>query len=168
MLSLNNFKKSKGNTKKRDRLGRGNASGSGNYSTRGMKGQRARSGGKSGLALRSVRSYLLGIPKVRGFRSLNDSKAVVNVGDLEKSFSSGETINIRAMFKAGLIKSISNGVKVLSDGKITKNLTVEADAYSAGAKAKIEAAGGKAVLVQKSESSKVEKSDKEDGKSDNS
>lgn len=157
MLALNNLKQSKGNAQKRERLGRGNATGSGNYSTRGMKGQRARSGGKSGLALRSVRSYLLGIPKTRGFRSLNNSRAIVNVGDLENNFSSGETVNIRAMFKAGLINSISYGVKVLSDGKITKNLTVEADSFSAGAKAKIEAAGGKAILVRKSEETKNNK-----------
>ncbi|RJR10300.1 50S ribosomal protein L15 [Candidatus Parcubacteria bacterium] len=147
MLSLNNLKKSKGSAKKRERLGRGNATGSGNYSTRGMKGQRARSGGKSGLALRSVRSYLLGVPKVRGFRSLNNAKAVVNLGDLEKSFSSGEVVNARAMLKAGLIKTIDNGVKVLANGKISKNITVEANAYSAGAKEKIEAAGGKAIVV---------------------
>lgn len=147
MLSLNNLKKSKGTSQKKKRLGRGNATGSGNYSTRGMKGQRARSGGKSGLALRSVKSYLLGVPKVRGFKSLNSSKLVVNLNDLEKNFSSGETVNARAMLKARLINTIDNGVKVLSKGKITKNLIVEANAYSAGAKEKIEAAGGKAIVV---------------------
>jgi large subunit ribosomal protein L15 len=147
MLSLHNLKKGKGTEKKSKRLGRGNATGSGNYSTRGMKGQRSRSGGKSGLALRSIKSYLMGIPKVRGFKSLNKSREVINVHDLEKNFSSGETINARAMLKAGLISTISNGVKVLSDGKITKNLTVEANAFSAGSKEKIEAAGGKIVLI---------------------
>ena len=147
MLSLHNLKKGKGTEKKSKRLGRGNATGSGNYSTRGMKGQRSRSGGKSGLALRSIKSYLLRIPKVRGFKSLNKSKATVNVGALEQKFSSGETINTRAMLKAGLIDTISNGVKILSEGKITKNLIVEANDFSASAKEKIEAAGGKAVVV---------------------
>jgi|SaaInlV_200m_DNA_2_1039689.scaffolds.fasta_scaffold59924_2 large subunit ribosomal protein L15 len=147
MLSLHNLKKGKGTEKKSKRLGRGNATGSGNYSTRGMKGQRSRSGGKSGLALRSIKSYLLRIPKVRGFKSLNKSKATVNVGALEQKFSSGETINTRAMLKAGLIDTISNGVKILSDGKITKNFTVEAEDFSASAKEKIEAAGGKIVII---------------------
>ncbi|MFA6307993.1 MAG: 50S ribosomal protein L15 [Patescibacteria group bacterium] len=158
MLSLHNLEKSKGTDKKSKRLGRGNATGSGNYSTRGMKGQRSRSGGRSGLALRSIRSYLLGIPKVRGFKSLNTARAIINIADLEKNFSDGDTVNIRAMLKAGLIETIANGVKVLSDGKLTKKITVEANAYSAGAKEKIETAGGQAMLVKKSESSKVEKS----------
>ena len=125
MLSLHNLKKGKGTEKKSKRLGRGNATGSGNYSTRGMKGQRSRSGGKSGLALRSIKSYLLRIPKVRGFKSLNKSKATVNVGALEQKFSSGETINTRAMLKAGLIDTISNGVKILSDGKIKSKIAAK-------------------------------------------
>lgn len=147
MLSLNNLKKSKGIGKKRERKGRGNATGSGNYSTRGMKGQRSRSGGKSGLALRSIKSYLLGIPKTRGFKSLNKSRQVVNVGALDKIFANGSTVNARAMLKAGLITTISGGVKILSEGKISKNLTVEANAFSLGAKTKIEAAGGKIIVI---------------------
>lgn len=154
MLSLNNLKKSKGTNKKRERLGRGNATGSGNYSTRGMKGQRARSGGKSGLALRSIRSYLLGVPKTRGFKSLNTSRTIVNIGDLEKNFSSGQTVNARDMLKAGLIMTIDGGVKILSNGEIKKNLVVEANSFSAGAKAKIEAAGGKAIVVYGSKRAK--------------
>lgn len=154
MLNLHSLKKSKGTKRKRERLGRGNATGSGNYSTRGMKGQRARSGGKSGLALRSIRSYLLAVPKVRGFRSLSTPRSVVNVGDLEKNFSSGEKVNARDMLKAGLIMTISGGVKVLSLGKISKNLIVEANAFSAEAKEKIEAAGGKAIVVYGSKRAK--------------
>lgn len=157
MLSLHNLKKSKGIGKKRERKGRGNATGSGNYSTRGMKGQRSRSGGKSGLALRSIKSYLLGIPKTRGFKSLNKSREVVNVGDLDKVFASGSTVNAKNLLKAGLITTVANGLKILSEGKLTKNLTVEAQAFSALAKEKIEAAGGKIVLltVEKKEKQKI-------------
>ena len=165
MLSLHTLKKSKGTKRKRERLGRGNATGSGNYSTRGMKGQRARSGGKSGLALRSIRSYLLGVPKVRGFKSLNSPRSIVNVSDLEKNFSSGEHVNARAMLQAGLIMTISGGVKVLSLGKISKNLIVEANAFSAEAKAKIEAAGGQAVVVYSSQREK-ELAEKAQGQKD--
>ena len=147
MLSLHNLKKGKGTEKKSKRLGRGNATGSGNYSTRGMKGQRSRSGGKSGLALRSIKSYLMGIPKSRGFKSMNKPRSVVNVADLEKNFSDGDTVNSRDLLKASLITTISNGIKILSEGEISKKLTVEANAFSAGAKEKIEAAGGKVVVI---------------------
>lgn len=161
MLGLHNLNKSKANAKKRKRLGRGNASGMGNYSTRGMKGQKARSGGKSGLAGRSIKGYLLRIPKTRGFKSLNSEMLTVNLGQLEKTFNTGETINARAMLKAGLINTIDNGVKILSDGKLTKKLTIEANAFSAKAKEAIEKAGAKAVLV----SNKKEKaSDKKEVK----
>jgi len=168
MLSLHNLEKSKGTGKKSKRLGRGNATGSGNYSTRGMKGQRSRSGGKSGLALRSIKSYLLGVPKVRGFKALGKQISVVNVGDLEKNFSNGDTVNIRSMLKAGLLITISGGVKVLSEGKLSKNLTVEANAFSAAAKAKIEAAGGKAVVVTVKKEETKKTSVKKEDSSDNS
>jgi large subunit ribosomal protein L15 len=149
MLALHNLKSSTGSTKRRKRLGRGSGSGHGNYSTRGMKGQRARSGGKSGLALRSVRSYLLRIPKNRGFRSLATKFAVVNVGVLEENFKAGETVNVRSLHKLGLVNTTTAGLKVLSSGELKKNLLVEANAFSEGAKAKIEAAGGKIKLVKK-------------------
>jgi len=127
MLSLNNLQKSK-SIKPSKRLGRGNASGSGNYSTRGMKGQRSRSGGKSGLMSRSIKGYLLRIPKNRGFRSLQSKMIPVNVGELDKNFKEGTVINARQMLKVGLIKNISKGVKILSQGKLSKKFTVEADA----------------------------------------
>lgn len=159
MLSLHNLEKSKSSSSKKDRRGRGNASGSGNYSGRGMKGQRSRSGGKSGLAARSIKGYLLRIPKVRGFKSLNKSKAGVNVGDLNKHFKDGERINARAMLKAGLISTIAYGVKILSKGELKKKLIVEANDFSASAREKITKAGGEAVVVGKKEKP-VKKSDK--------
>jgi len=147
MLNLHNLPKDKSATDRKKRLGRGNASGSGNYSGRGMKGQKARSGGKSGLALRSIKSYLLRIPKTRGFRSLKTKMAVVNVVDLDKHFNNEANINARDMLKAGLIATIINGVKILSNGKLNKQFTIEANAFSAAAKAQIEKAGGKAIIV---------------------
>lgn len=147
MLALHNLKSSPGATKRRKRLGRGSGSGHGDYSTRGMKGQRARSGGKSGLILRGVRSYLLRIPKTRGFRSLQPKFAVVNVENLEKNYQAGQTVNARSLFKQGLIATTEVGLKILSTGKLSKNLIVEANAFSEGAKAKIEAAGGQVKLI---------------------
>ncbi|MBT6691287.1 50S ribosomal protein L15 [Candidatus Parcubacteria bacterium] len=146
-MSLHNLEKNKASTHRKRRVGRGDASGMGSYSTRGIKGQRSRSGGKSGLAVRSIKSYLLRIPKVRGFKSLQPKMAVVNLEDLEKNFSAGSTVNARAMLRADLVRSITKGVKVLSLGKLTKNLNVEATAFSKKAAEAIVKAGGKAVVV---------------------
>jgi len=157
MLALHNLKSAPGATKRHKRIGRGSGSGHGNYSTRGMKGQRARSGGKSGLALRSVRSYLLRIPKNRGFKSLAAKLAVVNIDVLENNFKAGQTVNARALHKLGLINTVENGLKILSSGELKKNLIVEANAFSELAKSKIEAAGGKIKLIsiQKSQPKKA-------------
>lgn len=161
MLSLHNLDKAKSSKSRKKRLGRGNASGKGNYSTRGMKGQRARSGGKSGLASRSIKGYLLRIPKVRGFKSLNQARATINIGDLDKNFNDGDRVNARLLLKAGLITSINSGVKVLSAGKLSKKLIVEADDFSKDAKEKISKAGGETKLVKKSSSAKEVKEDKD-------
>lgn len=164
MLSLHNLEKSKDNRRPKKRVGRGNSSGVGTYSSRGLKGQKARSGGKSGIAGRAIKGYLLRIPKVRGFKSIHKSMVAINLGDLEKSFKAGQTVNDRAMLKAGLIQSLDSGVKILSSGKLTKNLVIEANAFSKSAKEKIEAAGGKAILVKKAkkESKKKEAKNVED------
>lgn len=147
MLTLHNLSKSKSKAGVQKRRGRGNASGRGNYSTRGMKGQRSRSGGKSGLALRSIKGYLLRIPKVRGFKSIHAKMSTVNIKDLDSRFHEGDTINARSMLKAGLITTTAHGVKVLSVGKLSKKITVEANAFSKAAQEKITKAGGKIVVV---------------------
>lgn len=163
MLTLHNLGKNTSNRKKK-RVGRGNASGSGNYSTRGMKGQRSRSGGKSGLAIRSIKSYLLRIPKVRGFKSYKKDMSTVNLYELEANFNIGDKITAKEILQKGLISTTANGLKVLSDGKLTKNFVVEANAFSKNAVSKIEKAGGQAVVVsmKKVEEKKEEK--KEDDK----
>lgn len=153
MLSLHNLQTKPGVNKAKKRLGRGNASGRGTYSTRGLKGQKARSGGKSGLTARSMKSYLLGIPKTRGFRSLAAKMSVVNLQDLQNKFNDGQVVNLRALVKSGLVLSLDNGVKILSTGNLTKKLTVEAHAFSAAAQKAILAAGGKIIIV----GAKVEK-----------
>lgn len=155
MLTLHNLEQTKGAKHRRKRIGRGDGSGKGSYSTRGLKGQKARSGGKSGLAVKAIKGYLLRIPKVRGFKSLKAKMAVVNVADLDKNFKDGQNVDARAMLKAGLILTIVDGVKVLSKGTISKKLIVSADAFSKEAEAKIKKAGGQAVLVvKKAEESK--------------
>ncbi len=140
-LTLSNLKPAKGATKKRKDIGRGGKKGS--YSGRGMKGQKARSGGKSGLKAKGFKEVLRRIPKKRGFTSLKKKLAVVNLSDLELKFNSGDTADKNAMIKLGLLEN-KGQFKVLAKGKITKKLTVIADAFSETAKKAIEEAGGKA------------------------
>ena len=87
------------------------------------------------------------IPK-RGFNNIFAKEIVtVNVGTLEKKFENGATVDTKALVEAGIVKNSFDGVKILSNGTLTKSLTVKATAFSESAKAKIEAAGGKAEVV---------------------
>jgi len=156
MLNLNTLKVNAKNRRPRKRRGRGNASGAGNYSTKGIKGQKARAGGRAGIQGRAIKEYLLRIPKNRGFRSLQPVVSTVTVGQLDKAFENNDKINNRDMLKAGLVKNITNGVKVLASGKIAKKLIVEANAFSASAKQMIEKAGGQAKVITVSKTIKKE------------
>ena len=87
------------------------------------------------------------LPK-RGFNNIFAKKIVtVNVGTLEKKFENGAVVDIQALVDAGIVKNSFDGVKILSNGTLTKNLTVKATAFSESAKAKIEAVGGKTEVV---------------------
>ena len=87
------------------------------------------------------------LPK-RGFNNIFAKEiAIVNVAALDKKFEDGATVDIEALKAAGLIKKELDGVKVLGNGEITKKLTVQVNAFSDSAKAKIEAAGGKAEVI---------------------
>lgn len=148
MLTLHNLKPAKGSKKKRKRVGRGNASGHGTYSTRGQKGQRSRSGGRNKLKIKGLKSLLQGIPKKRGFKSFYAKSAVVNVGDLEKYFTTGELINGRLLAEKGLIKTAKDGVKILAEGELTKKFKVRANSFSKGAEEKIKKAGGEVIVIR--------------------
>lgn len=139
-ITLSNLKPAKGSQKESIKIGRGGKRGS--YSGRGMKGQRARSGGKRGLRTFGLQQTVRRIPKLRGFRSAYPKLAVVNVGDLEKKFSDGELIDAAKLIRVGLVEQAKNGIKILGNGKLTKKFSVTADAFSTTAKTAIEAAGG--------------------------
>jgi large subunit ribosomal protein L15 len=141
-MQQHELRQPKGATHKRKRIGRGNASGHGTYSTKGMKGQKARSGG-------GVRPHFEGgqLPFVRrmaykrGFRNpFRIEYEEVNVGELAR-FSAGTTVNADALKSVRIVQS-ERPVKILGTGDLTVALTVEADRFSKQAKAKIEAAGG--------------------------
>lgn len=139
-LGLHNLKPNK--TKKKKRLGRGDGSGDGNYSGRGIKGQKARSGGKGGLKVKGMKARIASIPKRRGFKTMNPSFQVVNVSDLEKHFDNGQAVTPEVLKEKRLIDNTSLPVKVLGDGDIKKSLTITGCKVSKSAGEKIKAAGG--------------------------
>lgn len=136
-LSLHTIKPSKGAMKKRKRVGRGDASGHGSYSTRGIKGQKSRSG-VSGLKRLGLKMTLMRIPKKRGFKSLYSKDQVVNLSDINGNFKDGEIVNPRSLAKKGLIDNIKAEVKILGNGELTaKNIKFENVKMSESVKGKL-------------------------------
>jgi large subunit ribosomal protein L15 len=145
MLSLNNLKPNKGSTKKRKRVGRGNASGHGTYATRGLKGQKSRSG-VTNLKRLGMKKMLLNLPKVRGFKSPKPKNQTINLFDLNKYFKDGAKISPKTLVAVGLIEDANAIVKVLGQGQLkVKKLEFISVKISDGAKAQIEKNGGKIV-----------------------
>jgi len=128
------------------RRGRGHGSGNGKTAGKGHKGQKARSGApRPGFEGGQMPLYRR-IPK-RGFTNRNTLEIVgINVNALE-CFENDAVVNVEALIEAGIVKNPKDGVKILGNGELTKKLTVQANAFSAGAVAKIEAAGGKAEVI---------------------
>lgn len=137
------IKPSKGAKKTNKRLGRGNASGKGTYSARGLKGQRSRSGGKSGNQLRGFKSSLQKVPKLRGFKSITPKKQTVTLFTLDRIATEKDVVSPAFLEKKGIIKKAGVGVKIVATGEITKKLQIKDCLLSKGALEKIEKAGGK-------------------------
>jgi len=145
-LALHNIKPAAGSKKTKKRVGRGLGS-TGSYSGRGVKGQRARSGGRDGLQKLGLRSLMLKLPKSRGFKSLAKKPAVVNVGVLSKNFADGATVTPKLILEKELVRSITNGVKVLAEGEIKHRLVIKSCTVSESAKEKITKAGGEVTVA---------------------
>ncbi len=124
MLSLHTIKKTKGSAQKSKRVGRGNASGRGTYSTRGLKGQKSRSG-VSGLKRMGMKKQLLQIPKSRGFKSLRPKNQVVDVKVINKSFQDQEVVSPQSLFEKKIISFISKPIKILGKEKLTVKVKFE-------------------------------------------
>lgn len=145
-LSLHTLKPNHKSHRKAKYVGRGNASGHGTYSARGQKGQKARTGsGRGRLKRLGMRPMLLSLPKLGGFRSLKAKPAIVNCGQLEKIFVSGETVTPSALLAKKLISTTRFGAKILSKGDLTKKLEIKGCLLSKCAFDKIKKAGGKTV-----------------------
>ena len=124
MLSLNSIKKSKGSAKKTKRVGRGNASGHGTYSTRGLKGQKARSG-VSNLKRLGMKQQLLQTPKQKGFKSQKPKNQIVSVEDINKNFKDGDKVCPKCLMEKNLINSDNLPVKILGKEKLTVKVSFE-------------------------------------------
>ena len=144
MIRLDTLSPAPGSRKDKKRVGRGDGSRKGSFSGRGCKGQTARAGfrmkpGFEGGQLPIIKR----LPSQRGFTNIFKTEFdVVNVGQLTV-FEAGTEVDIVKLVTAGLVKTGQKLVKILGDGEIDRPLTVKADKFTATAKAKIEAAGGK-------------------------
>ena len=147
-MKLHELSPAAGSAKANWRKGRGPGSGNGKTAGKGHKGQNARSGGgvRPGFEGGQLPLYRK-LPK-RGFNNSRFGKcyAVVNVSSLNK-FNDGDVVDVAALLAAGIIKNTFDGLKVLGEGELTKKLTVKAAVFSASAKEKIEAVGGKTEVV---------------------
>ena len=128
------------------RRGRGHGSGNGKTAGKGHMGQKARSGAtRPGFEGGQMPLYRR-IPK-RGFTNRNTLEIIgINVSALE-AFEAGSEVTVETLIEAGIVKNPRDGVKILGNGELTKKLTVKANAFSAGAKEKIEAVGGTCEVI---------------------
>ena len=136
-----------GSNVKAYRKGRGNGSGNGKTAGRGQKGQWSRSGGGVRVGFEGGQMPLARRVPKRGFHNIFAKPLeAINVSALEK-FEDGAVVGAAELLETGILSKCEYGVKILGSGSITKKLTVRANAFSASAKEKIEAAGGKAEVV---------------------
>ena len=146
-MKLHTLSPAEGSVKECFRKGRGPGSGNGKTAGKGHKGQNARSGGgvRPGFEGGQLPLYRK-LPK-RGFNNkFAKQYAVVNVEALNQ-FDNEAVVDLDALLACGLVRKVVDGVKVLGDGELTKKLTVKASVFSASAKEKIEAVGGKTEVV---------------------
>ena len=147
MMKLSELSPAEGSVRQAYRKGRGAGSGNGKTGGRGQKGQWARSGGGVRVGFEGGQMPLARRLPKRGFHNIFAKPLeAVNVSVLEK-FEDGAVVNAQALLEKGILSKCQYGVKILGNGNLTKKLTVQASAFSASAKEKIEAAGGKAEVI---------------------
>ena len=149
MVRQDNLSPSPGSRRARKRVGRGNGSGHGTYSGRGCKGQKSRAGYKMRPGFEGGQLPLIKrLPRKRGFVNIFRTEySTVNIGRIN-TFEPGSEVTPEKLVAAGMVKSLRNPIKILADGDINHPLTVKANKFTASARAKIEAAGGKAEEVE--------------------
>jgi large subunit ribosomal protein L15 len=137
-----------GANKKKRIIGRGQGSGRGTTAGKGNKGQQARSGGKTYVGFEGGQMPLYRRLAHRGFSNypFKQEWQIVNLGEIEKCFTAGETVELATLHKKGLVKGV-DPIKVLANGDLTKKLSFKVDGVSASAKEKIEKAGGDVTVI---------------------
>ena len=146
-MNLHELSPAAGSNTKAYRKGRGAGSGNGKTGGRGQKGQWARSGGGVRVGFGGGQMPLARRLPKRGFHNIFAKPLeAINVSVLDK-FEDGAVVDAKALLEKGILSKCEYGVKILGNGSITKKLTVQASAFSASAKEKIEAAGGKVEVV---------------------
>src|SRR4030066_2272175 len=149
MMKIEDLKPAAGKSKKVKRVGRGIGSGHGKTSCKGHKGQKARSGGTKGPGFEGGQMPLQRRLPKRGFKSrYKVNYAIVNLKDLSR-LEGLDIITPEVLVERGIVKDVKNGIKVLGEGEIHRALMIKANAFSASAKAKIDASGGKCELITK-------------------
>ena len=142
-MNLNELKPVAGARHAKKRVGRGIGSGMGKTSTRGHKGQNARSGGGVRPGYEGGQTQLFKRLPKRGFTNVNRKEyALVKLGDLNDKFEAGAVVDLASLKEAGLVKKEYEGVKILSNGELSKALTIKATKFSKAAEEKVKAAGG--------------------------
>ncbi len=146
-MELSDLRPASGSKHNNYRKGRGHGSGNGKTAGYGHKGQKARSGApRTGFEGGQMPIYRR-LPK-RGFQNINHKEfATLNLSQLEKYYEDGATVVSEDLIERKIIKDMKDGLKILGNGELKKKLTVKANAFSASAKEKIEAAGGKAEVI---------------------
>lgn len=148
-MQLHDLRPAEGATQKRKRVGRGTGSGKGKTSGRGTKGQNSRNGGGVRPTFEGGQLPLVKrLPKLRGFNNrFKVEYNPVNLDSIERLFEAGAEVNPESLALAGLVRGAEEPVVILGRGELAKAVTVQAHRISAGAKAKIEAAGGSVELL---------------------
>lgn len=148
-MKLHELQPAAGSVKDVKRIGRGHGSGQGKTAGKGHKGQKARSGGSIRPGFEGGQMPLQRRMPKRGFNNIFAKEfATVNVSELEKRFESGAVVDADALIESGAIKNAKDGIKILGNGELTKNITVKAVKFTAAAKEKIEKAGGTAEVIE--------------------
>ena len=147
-MKLHELTPAEGSVKNAWRKGRGPGSGNGKTAGKGHKGQNARSGGGVRPGFEGGQNPLYRRLPKRGFHNkFSTQYAIINVATLNDKFEDGAVVDINTLLAEGIIRKEYSGLKVLGDGEISKKITVKAAVFSASAKEKIEAVGGKAEVI---------------------
>ncbi len=149
-LALNNLHPPKGSTHKKKRRGRGPGSGLGKTAGRGHKGQKSRSGYSRRAGFEGGQMPLQRRLPKRGFTNIFKKKWIeVRLSTLEENFNAGDDVSQEILLERGLIKKAKHDLVILGNGEVTKKLNISAHRFTKSARDKIEAAGGKANLIDK-------------------